>query len=513
MKHCIHPFFLITLCFFVYCCNKYDINIAKESFLDKEDLYVMDTKSNNLLDSLSGFEFTKQPIRININTLEQLSAIEQDTSIVIFHYCTPEDQDNPQPFKYSPQSRGGEALVCDAEAAPDIYLYPVDVFWPSGKSIPDTIKYEVLSDTISSATRYDHLDPFPLQPASLRGQVRAYDNRLLEYVPVRNATIKYYQKLGSNEVLQYTSTDSQGNFIIEVPAVNRNMELVLQNANYIVRNGNTSEVKSISLGAPSFDYFGPLEGSRETEPRIIISPTFIQRDLPSNFFLDVYQAAHYYYYGSNELLNQVTRYSSASALSIFAVNGIDVIDNSRGLFSYYQSGSPLPYVTIYNPEIENYIGAASKIFGTVLHELGHATHYTSEGSVNFDATDDIITESFASFFGWLNVLHYYSSIASTHGNINSICTQGRQSWQAVSDTLIYTPFYIDLYDNYNQSLYYSSPNVVNDEISNVPVSIILSLVFEHSTFSTVYNQLASYINQWFTLTEYNDFATPYSIFL
>lgn len=353
--------FTLLLCLSVNSCNKY-ANHVDEAPWDKKGPI---TKSfvdpgDTLSNGLSGYK----AIRISITSLEQLAAIELDTSIVILHYCTPGDNDKPQPIKLSSSSRGEDVLVCDAETAPDIDLYPIDVYWPDGKNIPDTINYMSLNDSLLSdrngSVRRPGLDPLPLQPAFINGQVRAYDNRLSEYVSVKNAKIKYYQKQGSNEVLQYTTTDSNGNFILDVPAVYRDVELVLQNSNFIIRNGNTSAVKSISLGAPAFYYFEPLKGAGEDGPRANILPTSMQRDLSSDFFLDVYNAAHYYFNGNNELLNQVTRYSSTSPLNIFAVNHKDEIDDNRGTFSYNQSGTQLPYVTIYNPEIENYTGAARK---------------------------------------------------------------------------------------------------------------------------------------------------------
>lgn len=501
--------FILLLCVSVFSCKKYASL--------KDDMYSVNkvwiTKSSDLpADTLSNNASGQKAIRISINTLEQLEAIEQDTSIVIFHYCTPEDPDGPQPVRYSPSTRGGGALVCDADISPDIYLYPVDVYWPNEKYIPDTIEYSIINDSLllSLPTEKDRITrhpDFPLQPASIDGQVRAYDNRLLDYVPVGHAKIKYYQRQGSNEVLQYTTTDSTGNFILEVPAVYRDVELLLQNSNYIVRNGNTSEVKSISLGAPSFNYFGPLGEAGNTEPRINVLPSFMQRDLSSDYFLDVYNAAHYYFYGSNELLNQVTRYSSASAISVFAVNEPSGT-NTLASFNY----SSTPFITVYNAYVSNYLERASYIFGNLLHELGHATMYTYLGASTYPTVAKVIRESFAEFFGWLNVFHYYSSVAPSHGSVNSICLCGQQTWQALSDTLVYTPFYVDLYDNYNQSIYYPYLDVVNDSISAVPVSIILNLALGYTSFSTVCNQLASYTNIYFNTTQYSSFVTPYSIF-
>ena len=135
--------FILLLCVSVFSCNKY-ASIREEMYSVNK---VWITKSSDLpADTLSNNASGQKAIRISINTLEQLEAIEQDTSIVIFHYCTPEDPDGPQPVRYSPSTRGGGALVCDADISPDIYLYPVDVFWPNEKLIPDTINYSIIND-------------------------------------------------------------------------------------------------------------------------------------------------------------------------------------------------------------------------------------------------------------------------------------------------------------------------------------------------------------------------------
>ena len=443
---------------------------------------------------------THKAIRITITSLEQLRSIEQDSSLVIYHYCSSEDADALRPIKYSPTRN--PLKICDAEESPDIDLYPVDVYWPIDKNVPDSIQYRHIEDVfIPNNLIIEEADvPEGIRankPIFVNGQIRAYDNRLNSYVPVAHARIQYLSTpIGaSSPVYLNTYTDSLGNFTMNLPELYEDVELILQNPNFYVRDGGQGSTKTINLGT-----IGPI---------IIGEPIYFQRDLSVNFFLDVFQAAHYYYYGSNELLNQITRYTSTNPIDIFAIN-TSSSNNTLAFFDY----SSTPYITVYNPYNSSYSGAASKIFGTVLHELGHATHYSNEGSSVFNNVDGVIIESFASFFGWINVKFYYSAVATTHGVVNSICTQGRQTWEPLNDTLIYTPFYIDLYDNYNQlSYYYPSYDVVNDSITDVPVTVILGLAFGHTSFTTVCSQLATYINQYFSYSQHASFIPSYSIFL
>ncbi len=472
-------------------CSKMQPGMPIHQSADTQDEsdYCMTKSEGPRQDSLSQSNPTHTILRIYIDTPEQLQAIERDTSVMIFHYCSPSDSESYSPVHYSPSEKG-YTYVCDANEAPAIDLYPIDVYWPIGKRIPRDYRYRNTGDIFIPYFSLSVEDERALQPLYVNGQVRAYDNRLNQYMPIAYARLKYYSRVAGVLTIKYSATDSLGYFTLHKPDPITLIELILENPRFSIRENNTSTVKSFVI-----DDIGGNTG-------------FKQEDLGSDFFLDVYRAASYYFYNENSLLNQVTKYNPQESMSIFAVNNPDPSNNYLGLFSY---GGASPYITIYNAYGSDYSGAASKVFGTVLHELGHATHYMTDGYAGLYSTETVVKESFASFFGWYNVMEYYSAVAPNHSTVHSICTQGRQSWTPLSTNLNYTPFYIDLYDNYNQNLYYLNANV--DTVSSVPVSALLNMSFGHTTFQSVYNELSTYIGQYFTASEFNTFTSPYSIFL
>lgn len=116
----------------------------------------------------------------------------------------------------------------------------------------------------------------------------------------------------------------------------------------------------------------------------------------------------------------------------------------------------------------------------------------------------LITESYASFFGWFNALIYYSSILSVQSDVNSICHQGRQTW---SGSGVYTPLFVDLYDDFNQ--HNNSSNYVDDKIEDVPVSVIVGAAMNNQTFSGLNSCLLNYCGVYYSASDYNDLIALY----
>ena len=475
-------------------CSKMQPGMPIHQSADTQDErdYCMTKSEDPRQDSLSQSNPTHKILRIYIDTPEQLQAIERDTSVMIFHYCSPSDSESYSPVHYSPSEKG-YTYVCDANEAPAIDLYPIDVYWPIGKRVPADYRY-IQKDEVfipsgeHSGTDSDNNERAQI-PLTISGRIRAYDNRLEQYLPVIHAKIQYYSVQSGILTLRYTETDSLGYFTLYRPSTISDIDLLLENSNFVIRDGNTSSVKSLYIGS------------------LGLHPGFLQKDFSENFFLDVYQSASYYYYKTNSLLSQVTKYSSSPAINIYTVNSASGA-NIAGSFSYGYETSP--YITIYNPYYDDYEAAASYVFGTVLHEFGHATHYITDGLSPFSITHPAIKESFASFFGWYNVLNFYSDVIDTEAVTNIICSQDRQTWSPTTYYINYTPLYIDLFDETNQSLYYSG--TVNDTISGVPVSVILNSALGHTSFQSVFSYLSSFIGQYYTATEYSSLTTPYSIF-
>lgn len=101
-----------------------------------------------------------------------------------------------------------------------------------------------------------------------------------------------------------------------------------------------------------------------------------------------------------------------------------------------------------------------RLFAVVVHELGHAARF-----VHADESSSFIEESWASFVQWyLTVQEYGAFIYTTYTVPGTTQTYikpdelNRQKWipsSVSSVSLVYTPLFIDLYDDFDQHYWYS----------------------------------------------------------
>ena len=509
MKALLRYFALISFLFSLFCCTNALIqreeyvlsNTLTKSVICSSDsiqyyaghkyevtnpLYSIDNK--RIADNEEALSPTHKAIRIMPTDIRQLHDIEKDSSLLIlyhpFNYKRIDDDVVPSKAILSiQQTEGYECNECgDVEIS--IEIYPIYVFWPINREIPQSIHYEYYYDayipTVNDNNRY-----YP----SIQGRLMAYDNRLLDYMPIGNADLQYYR---NNQNLAITASDDDGYFSLLDAQQNTSVNIVLQNDRFTVRDSITTNAASVFVSDISS----------------YITNNYASINLPTTFILDVFKAAQYYFMGWNSLLNQVTSYySTGDEIDIFAVNGRDLENGYLGCFDH----TYVPCIVIWNPYVNTYLGASSKIFGTVSHELGHATHYATDGHIQMINTDRVIKESFALFFGWYQVKEYYSSIIVSDNSVNTICTQGRQNWTQSSTSLYYTPLYVDLFDNFNQK---DSLGVQynKDAISNVPISAILGASLGFISFQDVEDQLYDYVGTYYSMINYEDFIEPYSSF-
>jgi len=438
--------------------------------------------------------------RLNTSDIDLVHSLERDSSIIV--YYQPIEIDEKYDLKLSCDNSvlGPTGIECnESPVLLDSLLTssPIYLIVPIDYSLPSNVETERLFETFipeeSQLIEENQFRDHPsLVPEHLTGVIKSFDNRLSQYTPVGYALVTYYSIYLDTPVFNYTYTNALGEFTLEYPSMQSPITLSLRNSDFLVRSGLSTTVYTQNLGTPS--------------DLLTFPSTHIQVFLPTNYYLDVYRAAQYYFYSSNDLLSAVTRYNTSEhSLDIYAVNSPDT---ENGYLGYFMPVDP-SYIVIYNAYILSYSGAASKLFGTVLHELGHATNYTTVGQTNMQSTDSIIKESFASFFGWYNVRVFYSSVAPSESIVNSICTQGRQNWTSSSSNVAYSPFFIDLFDNYNQHTSLGT-SYNDDPISGMSIMAILNLALGPQSFSSVYYPLAAYIGTFFTGSEYMTFVNPYT---
>lgn len=438
---------------------------------------------------------THKAICITPADLNQLHEIERDTTLLILYHPFNYRRIADDPVSTSSisvsgrESTTGDCVECNEcllleEDNDSIEIYPIFVFWPVNQEIPHGVHYEFCYDAYIPDNNEGEQ-----RPTSIVGRLMAYDNRLAQYTPLGQVELQYYR---TNQQLATTVTTSTGYFSLINPQSSTSMTILLKNGRFVVRDSLTTAVVTYFIDDISN----------------FTANNYMSVNIAASFYLDVYKAAQYYSYMSNSMLNQVTRYhSTGNSIDIHAINNPSQL-GKLGVFVY----SPSPHIKIWNAYLSDYSGAASKVFGTVNHELGHASQYATIGHDQMLGAEQVVKESFASFFGWYNVKEYYSDVVISDGTVHDICTQGRQQW--VPLTTInhdYTPIFIDLYDDYNQRVILDN-QYNRDPISNVPITAILAASIDKTTFQAVETQLFGYLGVYYGMAYYEDFIEPYSCF-
>ena len=320
-----------------------------------------------------------------------------------------------------------------------------DVYIPSDNTCLDTLLSASIAGLINDSIR----EPIDLNDIKQRvrrmwsGTFSSYDEVLGTYVP-----LKYIEVLIANgaATTKYTTNNTgQLSFPISVPT-SANIIIGLRNSTFTI---NADSVFSYLL-------LGTLQSFKNSSPAFTYTV-----QCPYHFRYQVYNAAAYYFYSSNLIFNIMDRINEVIS-GPFVINAFSHDGDKAGYFKMSSS----PFINVW----EYYLTGphrASYNTCTVLHELGHATHYATNGLYGMAASDNYVKESFASFFSWYCMKDYYSSVLDSTQTINDICHQGRQSWQLSSNSC-YTPFYVDLYDTYNQH----SDNYLNVD-DNISISLLV----------------------------------------
>ena len=323
------------------------------------------------------------------------------------------------------------------------------------------------------------------------GRIFCYDtfahyNNLFygSYLPLGNLYLQF--KLGSNIWSLYTGVEGDFNTLFEIPD---EAQLTYQ------------------LKHPKWNLSCMLEGA--PIPIGFFSGTVcsnIGREWGNgDFFLTSYyneMACHRalnYYYNVLHLLTRITYENPGINVIIYAASNNAI----NGSFSY--SNRNRPYISIYNNNTQNH----NNVIGTMLHELGHLTHFgLRNGYNNYRNVPNLIKESFASFVGWYMVEGYYSKYGyvKPHPSID-ITGNSRQFWTMTSSSF-YTPLFVDLMDDYDQSLV--SNTYVMDQVRGVPPFVIESAVRQAADWNSCRNILRSYIGTYYTEEQINNILAPYN---
>lgn len=364
-----------------------------------------------------------------------------------------------------------------------LHLPVMYAVWPDDLDFP-SVEYDVIEDLDIPI-----IDPEPSNRYTLT--LRTYDSLLGSYLPLKN--IKVHFKLGAFSV--YLTTNNQGTVqitpsaYVNAPANISNINVYVLpgtsyftvSRNHVSSNGSTSTIAIIeTLGTLGSIYGTPGASNPLTHTETLYSSTTEY---------EIYRAADYYF---NE-----THYLSSNMSSGEGGTLLLADDSSNPTYSGQASPSN-NIVYIYNNG-----HTMPEIIGTTLHEIGHIRHYKKATNQYLYSIDRFVKDSYASFVGWLLGEEYYLSkgfIKPYHGyHIND---ENRQDWHKnmTTDFYYYSPIFIDLWDNYNQSQEFSFG--IPETIWLVSLPVIEGMASQTS-LSGCLNYLSGYIGQEFSLSDYN----------
>ena len=423
---------------------------------------------------------------------------------------------HPAPICDLDYSRTTESLgtsdIVEGPGNPPVFT-PIYARWPVTKDLPSNIQYEILYEiyTPSSPTVIDSSLAAALSPNCLTRGVRPdagsnpafsspwqlrfrfYDNVLSAYRNASNIHVRYFDY---DTYYTYNAyADVNGKVVVPENVPMSSWVIIdLFTRNFKVTEDNSSNYV--------FELVDIVDNLTELPYTTELGSPVTNIDYNYDFYHQVFLSARYYYKGSNDLLNNIDKLHLDTPLRIAAYADTTSLTHNgiSGVGWFFPSANP-PYI-----EVCQYNISASKIFGTVLHELGHASHYAEMGT-QFGLTTSRIKESFASFMGWYNVKKYYHTVLTTDAMVHNACTQGRQGWQGLSSDY-YTPIYIDLVDDFNQNTILGSSYVI-DAISSVPVTDVLNFAIGPKTWSQSKSLMQQEVGVLYSLSDFNNLVNLY----
>lgn len=381
-----------------------------------------------------------------------------------------------------------------AKPLPEDMVYEIDyeVFIPNytGKARNSTLstnamqvlEAEAISLALGTVAPIGPTTRGPVGPSGMNGNIYCYDSFLKKQVPQVN--LKQRFQLGSNIWDIYTN--SKGYFSVpgEVP-YDATYSHLFQHEYWKITWENSTTPFMTTWGTVR-EYWGSTSTTKSMCPTGGLGS------------YEMHPAVNYYYHGSHA----VSTWHYESGIRIEAIPAASV-DNYLGAF--YSSGSSNAYIKIFQTtQRQN-----NHLAGTILHELGHFTHYGERGGYSgFHAVHNLIQESFASYHGWYITRHYYTGLGYTPSAGDIFTNQDRQDWgKTNSSKAYYAPLFVDLQDNYNQHNSNSSYN--DDIIQGVPYYIIKEVAANCPDWNSVKTKLREKAGPFYSLTEINNFFAPY----
>ena len=404
-----------------------------------------------------------------------------------------------------------EVTAKDGPAISESFRLPIlYVVWPYNKPLPDTldyaVDYEVFIPESMDITKNEnvHKDVMNILETeainlalgtvaqrtksntslssvrTITGTLMSIDWLLMKYIPLRNLKLRF--QLGTKIYDTYVQAD--GNFSItnDIPQ-DATMSYVFQHPRWKLTSMNSTAPITITLGN--------LNSALDDQGRHI---NYVANNYP---LFEAHHGADYFYNSSHPIIKWY--YDSGIRIRVSE----SANSEADGVFTCSALNSA--YITIYN----NHPDDMYKCVSVLMHELGHFVHYGERGGYRmFTKVHDLITESFASYVGWLLGNKFYTDKGYT-GNLNVIGNQSRQTWhKGMTGTIShYSPLFVDLVDDFNQgSLNSKYPT---DRIENVPNSLISIIAEEDYDWNELKSRLQNYVGTYYTEQDLTTYLSNY----
>jgi len=267
------------------------------------------------------------------------------------------------------------------------------------------------------------------------GYIKVYDNVKNAFIPVKGAKVRARRWF----IIKSDYTNSSGYFSTGKYRRDVNYSIKWETTQYDIRNNWSIQAY----------YNGP---KKRGSWNLNISSGKSLR------YATIHRAAHRYHY---ENIGGLKRPNVWRRLKINYIDKEGTGVNWGNNWQMFVPGRSLwPNIKIWGINNNGNYRTTDDVFSTTIHELGHASHIQlmNGGLIQYSQVSKQIYESWANAIEWYITKIEYNELGVSNYDDPSLSTykynsDNMQDWTS-SDNHNYTPLFVDLVDNYNQSLNY-----------------------------------------------------------
>ena len=302
----------------------------------------------------------------------------------------------------------------------------------------------------------DGRHPGEIIPYIPSGEIKVWDNIAGDYIPIEGVMVTIMPPDNLLRVLT-TRTDKDGKFRMS-GSVQEPVNYALS-WNTVYWTIKSSALSSANLQGPNMNSTWDVRIKKGT---VMLGPA------------TVYRAAYRYWHKMPAL--GLSKPNLGRKVRITCQNVKDI--------QYYENGAWITFGGLFHPNVSQESDPdievackrdVSRVFGTAAHEIGHAAHYSYNKSY-YGKVNKFVKESWARFaeyiateceykdLGLSDKLHTIKTKEISYGGRISVLSfvapdeYNRQEWvmnNSDGTKRLYSPLFIDLYDNFNQFKWYS----------------------------------------------------------